>query len=562
MSKTHSVRVEFDLPGDDARLLVSKTLERLDAKEVNKRLWEHDHTLWSSSADDIANRLDWLHTPVTFAGQIGELERFAQEVRADGIRQAVLLGMGGSSLAPEVFSRAFGTQPGGIPLRIIGTTHPDAILALIDRLDPAATLFLVATKSGTTIETRSLFQTCYNLVRRVLPFSECGKRFVAITDPGSPLAALAEQFSFRRVFLSNPNLGGRYSAISHFGLVPAAILGVDLEQLLDRAQAMTGACAAARTADESPGAQLGSVLGAFASAGRNKLTVLPSIELPGLDDWLEQLIAESVGKSGKGIVPVVGEPELELSLYGSDRLFVDIEVGESDVLHRVRCRELTDAGHPLIRIHAKDLLDLGGLFVLWEVATAVVGHILQVHPFNQPDVEAAKHRAREAVAAFREHGEVPRLVQDPADLEAAAAQLRKLLESTPPDGYVAIQAYLPSPPDTETSALLMEMRAAISRKTRCATTVGYGPRFLHSTGQLHKGGPDSGRFVQLLSAPKKDLPIPDEPGSEKASLTFATLLAAQAVGDRQALEDAGRSVVSIGLGSKPLDDLRKIVACL
>ncbi len=555
---THDpVHLEIDACEDHRKLTAA--LERLDEEHVTERIWNHDFTLWSSSASEIEDRLDWLHTPQTYTDQIDALHRFAQTLREDGIRTAVLLGMGGSSLAANVFRQSFGVQAEGIPLQVIDTTHPDAIHTVIDPLDPQTTLFIVATKSGTTIETLSLFRSCYNRARRVLPFSECGQRFVAITDPGSPLTALAEQLAFRKIFLNAPNLGGRYSALSFFGLVPASILGINIGELLATAQTMAEACAMELCAASNPGARLGAVLGALAAEGRDKLTVLPSSALPEFDAWLEQLIAESTGKEGTGIIPVVGEPDLERSSYGHDRLFVEIEAGRDPVAQlRTRSRDLANDGHPLIRIRARDPRDLGGLFILWEFATAVAGHILGIHPFNQPDVEASKHRARQRVAAFREQGRAPLLEQEPNSKETAAEQLASFLKSIPVNGYAAIQAYIPASPEAD--ALLANLRAVIARNAHCATTAGYGPRFLHSTGQLHKGGPRSGRFLQLLSLPENDLAIPDKAGSEQTSLTFASLLAAQATGDREAIEDAGRSVVSLMLGDRPAEALRTLLA--
>ena len=550
------VHVEIDA-GEDHRKLTA-TLEHLDEDRVAERIWNHDHTLWSSSASEIENRLDWLHTPQTYPGQIDALHQFTQAIRKDGIRNAVLLGMGGSSLAANVFRQSFGAQPEGIPLQIIDTTHPDAIRAVIDPLDPQTTLFLVATKSGTTIETLSLFRSCYDRARHVLPFAECGRRFAAITDPGSPLTALAERLAFREVFLNTPNLGGRYSALSHFGLVPASLLGIDIDALLATAQAMAEACATDAFTGGNPGIRLGAALATLAAEGRDKLTVLPSSALPGFDDWLEQLIAESTGKAGTGIIPVVGEPELGRSDYGQDRLFVAIETDAGSAAPlRARSREFERDGHPLIRIRAKDPHDLGSLFILWEFATAVAGHIMGIHPFNQPDVEASKQRARQNVEAAREQGQALLLGLAAGNEKTARDRLDAFVKSIPVHGYAAIHAYLPSSPETD--ALLADLRASIARSAHCATTAGYGPRFLHSTGQLHKGGPKSGRYIQLLSSPENDLAIPDEAGSEQTSLTFATLLAAQAMGDRQALEDAGRSVVSVMLGRRPAEALRTLL---
>ena len=519
-------------------------LSALDRNSILSRIWAHDHTVWKPSPAEIANRLGWLHAPFQMVHEADRIASFAEAVRSDGFRHVLLLGMGGSSLAPEALARTFGAAPGYPELLVLDSTHPDAVSAVERRLDLDSTLVLVATKSGTTVETLSLFRHFH---RRISALSgEPGLRFVAITDPGSPLVEIADSSGFRETFLNDPNLGGRYSALSLFGLVPAGLLGIDVASFLDRARRISIECAKHDDLSANPAVRLGAVLGASALAGRDKLTIAASPAIAGLADWIEQLIAESTGKEGTGIVPIVGEPIRDPSFYASDRLFVSIatsaEVSDQDPL-----AAHADAGHPVVEVVLDTPDALADQFFLWELATAIAGHILGVNPFDQPNVEAAKRRARETVDAYRASGTLPPISAEPYSMSAVLDALRRM--DTGREDYVALHGYLP--PSAEWSAFAAALRERISTTFGAATTFGYGPRFLHSTGQLHQGGRGNGRFIQLIFPTSQDIPIPDSQHGEEPSMTFGTLIASQALGDRRALRDAGRPVRSFELQTGP-----------
>ncbi len=532
---------------------VDLALQEMARDRVVARIWEHDYTVWKAEPAEITNRLGWLHIVQTMQGQVGRLRALADALRREGYRDVLLLGMGGSSLAPEVLANVFGGQDtAGLRLAVLDSTDPAAVLAQAERLDPARTLFIVATKSGGTVETLSFFRYFYNWTVAALGADQAGSHFVGITDPGSKLEALGNEFGFRDVFLNDPNIGGRYSALSYFGLVPAALIGVDLDRLLERALVQVRDCEPGSRPAEggNNGAWLGAILGELARFGRDKLTLIVAPALANLGDWMEQLVAESTGKEGQGILPVVGEPLGPPGVYGEDRLFVYLKLkgsnGDSDA-YDVGLRALEAAGHPVVRLPLQDVYDLGPQFFLWEFATAVAGHRLGINPFSQPNVEAAKALARKAVAAYAEAGTLP--PDEPAPLEPAA--LAAFLARAQAGDYVALQAYLP--PTSETDAALLRLRALIRNRLRLATTVGYGPRFLHSTGQLHKGDAGRGLFIQFTADSPRDLPIPNaagsaEDGNREASMSFAVLELAQALGDKQALEEAGRRVIRFHLG--------------
>ncbi|MFQ5419412.1 MAG: glucose-6-phosphate isomerase, partial [Anaerolineae bacterium] len=450
-------------------------------------------------------------------------------------------GMGGSSLAPELFAKTFGGD--GLDLRVLDSTDADAVRVHADRLHPAKTLFIVATKSGGTVETLSFFKVFYNWTAAALGPEKAGGHFVAITDPGSKLEKMAADFGFRDTFLNDPNIGGRYSALSFFGLVPAALVGVDVATLLTRAQAI---------ANEQT-AWLGAALAELAKVGRDKLTLVASPAIASFGDWVEQLIAESTGKEGKGILPVVGEPLAAPEMYGDDRLFVSLKLA-GDVTHDPEFEQLAAAGLPTITIELADVYDLGGQFFLWEMATAVAGHRLGIQPFDQPNVEAAKVQARKMTAAFMATGSLP-------EMETAvptAETLHQFLAQAQPGDYIAIHAYVP--PTPESDAALQTLRVALRDRYKLATTVGYGPRFLHSTGQLHKGDGGNGLFIQLTSDPVADLPILDEVGKPDASMSFGVLKLAQALGDESALRENGRRFIRFHLGQEVLKGLRQLTS--
>ncbi|GAB4576256.1 MAG: hypothetical protein Kow0077_31820 [Anaerolineae bacterium] len=530
---------------------VAPVLERMRAERVVARIWAHDHTVWKPEPTEITNRLGWLNLHETMRQHLPEIDRLVQSVVGEGFEQVLLLGMGGSSLAPEVFSRMF-TDPEKrrLDLMVLDSTHPDAVRATEAALDLSKTLFIVSTKSGGTVETLSFFKYFYNRMQAIVGPARAGQHFVAITDPGSKLADLAEAHGFRATFLNDPNVGGRFSALSLVGLVPAALVGVDLDRLLATVAPLAEACHADDPAD-NPGALLGAVLGWFAEAGRNKLTLAISPELASLGDWIEQLVAESTGKEGKGILPVVGETPGDPDVYGNDRVFVALLL-DDDSRFNVALARLESGGHPVIRIDVSNRYDIARQFWLWEFATAVAGYVLRINPFDQPNVESAKVRAREAVKAFQQTGRLP-------DVEALApdvARLTEFLKAAQPGDYIALQAYVPA--NEATSAALQALRLQLRDSYALATTVGYGPRFLHSTGQLHKGDDGSGLFVQLVNEPVADVPIPDEAGQPGSTLTFGTLIRAQANGDRAALLDAGRRVIRFDLGSDVVRGLQAL----
>lgn len=529
---------------------VDKALEELSQQKVISRIWSKDHTVWSSDPTELSNRLGWLTSAEEMSPKVKQLEAFAQEIIRDGYNRAVILGMGGSSLAPELFGQIFGGQAGYLKLEVLDSTSPAAVLNAAARLDLGRTLFIVSTKSGDTIETLSLFKFFYNRALETMGAEQVGRHFVVITEAGSKLADQARQLKFRAVFENNPEIGGRFSVLSYFGLVPAALAGMDLAKLLEKAHEAALTCKPCLPATENPGARLGVVLAELAKAGRDKVTFLISPEIESFADWVEQLIAESTGKSGKGILPVVREAPGSAEVYSSDRLFVHLRLRGDTTNDRV-AEALGEAGHPLVRLDLEDLYDLGGQFFLWEMAIAVAGHRLQIHPFNQPNVESAKKRTREMLAAYKEGGKLP--LEKPlltADGVAVFGEepvtsldeaLQAFLKQAAPGSYVALQAFVE--PTAETSAALNHLRLWIRDHYKVATTVGYGPRFLHSTGQLHKGDSGKGVFIQFTADSLQDAPIPEEAGSRKNAMTFGALIMAQAMGDHKALKDAGRRVI-------------------
>lgn len=494
---------------------VRTRIERLSADDVPARVWRGDHTLWRPDPAEISDRLGWLTVHEDMAGHAAELREFSASCAADGLRWAVLCGMGGSSLAPEVFRESF--EPGD-PLRdlvVLDTTHPDQILAVERSLDLERTLFVIASKSGTTIETRAHLEHFWSRTAD-------GSRFVAITDPGTPLAQLARDRGFRRVFENRPDIGGRYSALSYVGLVPAALIGVDLDAQLRSAGRAASHCGPDVPAGENPAAVLGAWIGEAALRDRDKLTMAFHPAVATLARWVEQLVAESTGKEGTGIVPIEGEALGPPTLYGSDRLFVASADGPQAAI----VDWLERAGHPVIRSPVREPVELGGAMFRWEFATAVAGLILGIHPFDQPDVQAAKDATIRVLAS----GAVPDV--DRGDLGEVAGSIG-------PGDYVALQAYLPR--GDATASRLQAVRQTIRDHRRVATTVGFGPRFLHSTGQLHKGGPGSAVCIQVTDEPAEDIEVPGQ------AYSFGTLLAAQAAGDLEALHQRRRRAVRVSL---------------
>jgi len=515
-----------------------------ELETVLARIWARDHTLWKPQPTEIVNRLGWLDIAERMQGELPAIQALVEAVRAAGYTNVLLLGMGGSSLAPEVFSKTFGPQPGAPTLAVLDSTDPGAVLAFADRLLLDKTLFIVSTKSGGTVETLSFFKFFYNRVVEAVGTEHAGAHFMAITDPGSSLATLAADYHFRATFLNDPNIGGRYSALSFFGLVPAALLGIDLPTLLDRATA---------AARHNMGGDLGAIIGTLAREGRDKLTFFTSPQIASFGDWVEQLVAESTGKEGKGILPVVGEPIAPPTAYDDDRLFVHLSIA-GDTSLDAELAALEAAGYPVLRLSLNDLYDLGAQFFTWELATAVAGHFLQVNPFDQPNVESAKVLARKMVKTYVETGMLPPGEAVPPSADA----LRRFMAQAHPGDYVALQAYIQ--PTPEADAALNALRLGLRDRYKLATTVGYGPRFLHSTGQLHKGDRGNGLFIQFTADAWRDAAIPDVAGQSGSAISFGVLEMAQALGDYQALRDAGRRVIRFHLGQDAVGELRRVIA--
>ncbi len=517
---------------------VDQRLARWQDERFGARLWDRDHRLWSRQlVPEIVDRLGWLTLPETMAGELAAIEEFAAGVQGDGYRHVVLLGMGGSSLAPDVFSRTFGAAPGRPELLVLDSTHPDSVLAVSELLDPASTMFLVSSKSGTTVEPLSMFRFFWEWVATATAVP--GRHFAAVTDPGTPLADLGAEHAFRAVFTATPDVGGRYSALSHFGLVPAALIGVDAGALLASARAMAAACGPAVADIHNPALQLGAALGEAALAGRDKATLLTSPALAAFPEWAEQLIAESTGKEGTGVVPVAGEPVAPPTAYGSDRFFVYLAVeGDEDAPQAAAVAALAAAGHPVASITLPGRIDVAAEMFRAELATAAAGAVLGIHPFNQPDVQRAKELAHQALSGDLDASIGGVDATQPGPLGDA---VDSWLASARPGDYVALHAYLAPTPEVDRA--LARMRLALRDRLQAATTVGYGPRFLHSTGQLHKGGPDSGLFLQIVDEPSQPALVPG------TGYSFAQLIAGQADGDYQALRDAGRRVLRVHVGT-------------
>ncbi|MES2209958.1 MAG: glucose-6-phosphate isomerase [Chloroflexota bacterium] len=546
---------EFELrlsPADEARL--GAITDHARRNEWAARLMDRDTTLWSGDRTvqaAIADRLGWLDSPAHFTDQVAALEGFGDGIRAAGFTTAVVMGMGGSSLAPEVLHRTFGTTQGYLDLRILDSTDPAAVAATVDDLDPLSTLWIVASKSGTTTEPLAFLADAWARIAAALDEAGSDQRpgdfVVAITDPGRSVEAIPHHDQLREVFLNPPDIGGRYSALSYVGLVPASLIGLDLDPLLASASMMLAGCREPEP-DRNPGLLLGLVLGGLARAGRDKLTFVTDPSLASFGAWAEQLIAESTGKHGVGIVPVDREPLGAAEAYGEDRVFVSIGTTSGPDPSGGLLATLAAGGHPVIRIAIDDPMDLGGEFIRWEVATAIAGAVLGIDPFDQPNVEEAKNLTRQVLAKASgdgapggEAGGPPIHDLDGMSEADLAALIRESMGVDHPGRYLAIQAFIaPSP---EADAAIERIRAILRDRTGHATTAGYGPRFLHSTGQLHKGGAPTGWFLQLVSTHPDDREIPGWP------YTFGRLIDAQAQGDAAALASHNLPVLRLGLGS-------------
>ncbi len=533
-------------------------LDRLSALDLVHRIWDRDYMVWSDSPAEICNRLGWLDIHERMKAEAAALQAWAQQMYTLGLRQAVVIGMGGSSLAPEVLSALVPSaqRACALTLYILDSTDPVQIAELNAKLDLVQTLFLVATKSGGTVETLSGYRYYRDRLWHELPEREVGRHFVGITDPGSSLVDLAQRDGWQRVFENDPDIGGRYSALSFFGLVPLALLGADVTRFLQNVDVAVQQAQLPLARNHA--AQLGVFMAFQAARGRDKLALLLPARLSSLGDWLEQLVAESLGKAGKGILPVLREGAEDVPFFGTDRCCVVIaphqDPDESETAMQRVAAECARAGHPTVVLPSMSAHHLGMDFFQWEFAIAVAGHCLGVHPFDQPDVEAAKIATRNFLDVFAESRELPRSPAVPPQ----AKYLQEFLQSATSGDYVALQAYLPR--NDRCTQRLESLRRVIGHRTRMATTVGIGPRFLHSTGQMHKGGPNSGLFIQFVREPVQDFDIPD-PGNSSV-LSFGTLQAAQAMGDAEALQKSGRRVLRMQLGQDPLADLERLTAAL
>ena len=528
------------------RLATDAEIARLAGEKASKRIWESDPTLFSrdpAHEKSIKNRLGWLRAPASMQAKIGELEAFSAEVAGAGFTDAVLLGMGGSSLCPEVLGLTWPSQPGGLKLHVLDNTDPAAVAEVDRAITGKKVLFLVASKSGGTIEIQSFERHFWQkkLQENGGDVAQTGAAFVAITDPATRLGQLAAEKKYRRIFVNAADIGGRYSALSYFGLVPAALLRAPLAGMLEAATTFAAASSPAVPVEESPGVRLGAAMGAACKAGRDKLTFVMSPEIAPLGSWIEQLVAESTGKEGKGIIPVDGEPLGAPEVYGNDRLFAYLRFGGGDAKQDAAVSALEAAGHPVVRVALESREALGREFYRWEMATAVAGATLAENPFDEPNVTEAKLATGVLLTTFASDGKLPAPEPDAtcqvSDLDRIAAHLA----SAGPGDYLAFCAYFLRTPARD--AALTRLRVACRDRSKNATTLGYGPRFLHSTGQLHKGGPNTGVFLQLTSDAAADLPIPGE------GYSFATLRNAQALGDLQVLRRRGRRALRVHLGA-------------
>jgi len=554
---------------------VDAGLAELEAARFSERLWAKDPSIWKDDKEHqklIRHSLGWLDAPIVSGAALSPVKAFAEAAAAEGFRQAVVLGMGGSSLCVEVLRASFGKLPGRLELLTLDSTHPDAVVALAGRLDLDKTLFIVASKSGGTVEPNAFFDYFWDLCAK-RPGSKPGRQFVAITDTGTSLDKMSRERSFRKTFLNPSDVGGRFSALTLFGLVPAALSGIDAGELLSRARKAAATFSPQTPTRNNPALRLGAFIGRHARDGRDKLTLVlpPSLETFGL--WIEQLVAESTGKEGRGVLPVTGEPLGAPAAYGRDRAFVRLSLkGRAEPSVDVALAALEQAGHPVMRLELEDTLDLGAQFLLWEVATAAAGLLLKVNPFDQPDVQTAKDRTKEVLnglkdaapdkaslragglAAFADAGLVSALKADAGQDRPLREVLGAHLSRVKAGDYVSVLAFLAE--TDESRRVIDEVRRLVSSRTTAPVTVSWGPRYLHSTGQLHKGGPAKGVFLVLGDGEKSKLPVPGKPFS------FGELCRAQAKGDCAAMLSAGRRLLRLDLGVNTMEGLRALANAL
>jgi len=566
-------RLKSSLP-ESLAASVKTAISNWQSSDKMKRLWARDAALWTGS--DEADWLGWLDIVEEQSAHLAELRGLAKEVWSAGFKDALLLGMGGSSLCPEVLRMTFGKISGYPDLHVLDSTDPAQVKAFENKIDIARTLFIVSSKSGSTLEPNIFKQYFFELTKKAVGADKAGSHFMAITDPGSKMQKVAEADRFRHVFFGRPSIGGRYSALSNFGMVPAAVIGIDTKKFLDRAQEMVEACGPSATVEQNPGAVLGIILGTAATAGHDKVTIVTSPDISDLGAWLEQLLAESTGKVGKGIIPVDREALAAPEVYGNDRVFAYIHTEHAtDAGSEAKLAAIEKAGHPLVRISMADIYDLGAEFFRWEIATAVAGSIIGIDAFNQPDVEASKIVTKDLTSQYEKSGSLPAekpVVEDngiklftdeknAADLARAAggekslaAYLKAHLGRIGAGDYFALLGYIQMNAGHEKT--LQAIRHAVRDRKHVATCLGFGPRFLHSTGQAYKGGPNSGVFLQVTCDDAVELPVPEQ------KYTFGVVKAAQARGDFEVLAQRGRRALRVHLGSNVDSGLRMLAAAV
>ncbi len=560
-------RMKTSLP-ESLAATVKSTISDWQSGGKVKRLWDRDASLWTG--EDESKWLGWLDVVDEQLAQHDQLQKFAKDVHNRGFEHILLLGMGGSSLCPEVLRMTFGRIPHFPTLHVLDSTDPAQVKAFEHQVDFAKTLFIVSSKSGSTLEPNIFKQYFFERAKQMVGHDKVGSHFVAVTDPGSKMQQVAEGDHFLHVFFGRPSIGGRYSALSNFGMVPAAAMGLDTKKFLDRAAEMERACGAGSKVEDNPGVVLGIILGAAANAGRDKATIITSRGISDLGAWLEQLIAESTGKIGKGIIPVDREHLGSPAVYGNDRVFAYIRLeNEADSDQDAKVTALEKAGHPVVRIVMPDTYDLGAEFFRWEIATAVAGAVIGINPFNQPDVEASKIATKALTSEYEAKGSLPaekpiledsgiKLFTDEknaADLaksgeKSLAGYLKAHLSRIHSGDYFAVLGYIQMNSEHEQS--LQAVRHAVRDRKNVATCLGFGPRFLHSTGQAYKGGPNSGVFLQITCDDSVELPVPGQ------KYTFGVVKAAQARGDFQVLIERGRRALRVHLGK----DLKNGLATL
>ncbi|MFZ0288186.1 MAG: bifunctional transaldolase/phosoglucose isomerase [Candidatus Sulfotelmatobacter sp.] len=566
-------RLKSSLP-ESLAASVKTAISNWQSSDKMKRLWARDAALWTGS--DEADWLGWLDIVEEQSAHLAELRGLAKEVWSAGFKDALLLGMGGSSLCPEVLRMTFGKISGYPDLHVLDSTDPAQVKAFENKIDIARTLFIVSSKSGSTLEPNIFKQYFFELTKKAVGADKAGSHFMAITDPGSKMQKVAEADRFRHVFFGRPSIGGRYSALSNFGMVPAAVIGIDTKKFLDRAQEMVEACGPSATVEQNPGAVLGIILGTAATTGHDKVTIVTSPDISDLGAWLEQLLAESTGKVGKGIIPVDREALAAPEVYGNDRVFAYIHTEHAtDAGSEAKLAAIEKAGHPVVRISMADIYDLGAEFFRWEIATAVAGSIIGIDAFNQPDVEASKIVTKDLTSQYEKSGSLPAekpVVEDngiklftdeknAADLARAAggekslaAYLKAHLGRIGAGDYFALLGYIQMNAGHEKT--LQAIRHAVRDRKHVATCLGFGPRFLHSTGQAYKGGPNSGVFLQVTCDDAVELPVPEQ------KYTFGVVKAAQARGDFEVLAQRGRRALRVHLGSNVDSGLRMLAAAV